>query len=124
MWLAGSDGLTFDRKSPIAPAAPERQKIGRADGFHFGARLQTIEQLLEERPALLKLRVLRGWQGDSHRQQVRRLKSRFDFLQAQKALNHQPRPDEHHQRERKLRDYQRASQTQPPQTLGAAASSF
>src|SRR2546428_431903 len=122
MRLAGRNGLGFDRKTSVAARAAEGQKIDRAHRLHFGARLETIEQLLEERLALPKTSVPGGWQSYPPCQQVRGLESRLDFLQSPKAFDHQPCADQQHQRESKLGDNQQAAQPQPAQTVGAAAS--
>src|SRR6185369_1207708 len=116
--------LVLDRETAIAATAAERKQVYRADRFNVRSSVETIEELLEECPALIEVLVLRRRQCEAHRQQARRLEPRFDFLQTQKTLHHQSRADQQHERERKLRDDEKISQPQPPRSVAAAASGF
>ena len=89
--------------------AAHRQRLRHPRRRDLRQCVQTLEQPVEERDAVVIFRIRRGRQGDAERQDVVRAESRIDVREPREAAEQQRGADEQHDRQRHLRDEQAAA---------------
>ncbi len=91
----------------VVPA--HRQRLRHPRRGDLRQRVQTLEQPVEERDAVVIFRIGRVRQGDPERQDVVRTEPRIDVREPREAAEQQRGADEQHDRQRHLRDEEAAA---------------
>src|SRR5262245_37925570 len=119
-----SGGAAFDLEADSDTCAGKRRADAGADRLNARNGGQAPPDLLVEGRLLLRLRVTRWRQKSLQRQESLRVETGIDLLKPEKALDHQPRACEQHNRERHFRNHKRAAHALTAQTDARRASFF
>ena len=110
-WSAGGAGRPSTDERRAQPEPGQRQRVHRPDSLHPGQAGQPLRELPEKRHAPRRRRIAPAGQRHAHRQDARRLETRVHRAQPHETPHQQPRADQHHHRQRHLRDHQDVAHT-------------
>ena len=117
-------GYAFDRDPHRIAVVGEGQITRDSDRLHAGQNLHTAHDFIKKRRPSRGIRILHFRQVDIKCEQVISAKTRIEISQVHEAVDEKPGADQENERDRDLRDDERAAEALPADAGAGIAAAF